>query len=377
MRQCGKKFRVRHGEELPLINGFEVEVKPEHLDSYLESLPKDSSHMFNEPLRFSPPARESDADATSPDETPHLSRPQGLDEVWARGVTGEGVTVAVLDSGLHPHADYQDRVKEFLDLHDRRRTRLHDPEGHGTNVTGILAGDGEEVKGVAPGVDLVGIRVTDPKEAIEGLEWVIANKERYGIKVVNMSLGVRPRDPAAQDPWSLATQKAIEAGLVVVVAAGNECRSDDGVCPGTISSPGINPSAITVGALNDAGTPELEDDVMYSRSSQGPTRIDGFAKPDVVAPGVRVFGPLSPGSRLDQRFRPHWQQYLALTGTSQATPMVAGAAALMLSVNPDLTPAQVKEILSQTSDPVEGISEEAQGRGRLDVAEAVARAREA
>lgn len=371
--QATRRAGIQPSEELDGVNGFVVEVPEEELDQFLPRLPEEASFRIDGPIRFIQPedAEFREREAPPPGTTPHISRPEGIEALHRRGFTGKGVTVAVIDSGLHPHADFGGRIKEFVDM-TSSRTTPYDPHGHGTNVAGILAGDGEHVKGVAPEAELVGVRITNAREAIRGLEWVIENKERLGIDVVNMSLGDHPRLSSQVDPFAQMTQKAIDAGLTVIVAAGNECLRSS--CPGTISVPGTLPDAITVGALDDRGTPELEDDGMYSQSSHGPTRIDGHPKPDLVASGVGVYGPRSPDSELDRSHWPHWAEYLALDGTSQATPMVAGLAVLMLQANPRLNHHTIKSLLTQTADPLPGIKPEAQGAGRLDPEEAVERA---
>lgn len=371
-RRCGDELCLAPKEKLDLVNGYVFDVPEDKFEQFRDLLPAEATLRIDEPIHYIEPGEAEFSQRTAPagDETPFIARPDGLERLHQQGLTGQGVTVAVIDSGLYPHADFEQRIKGFADM-TSGRTSAYDPHGHGTNVSGILAGHGPHMSGVAPEANLVGVRITNAREAIRGLEWVIANKERLGIQVVNMSLGDNPRLPFAKDPFAQATQKAIDAGLVVVVAAGNECRSD--VCPGTISTPGILPEAITVGALDDQATVEHDDDTMYAFSSHGPTRPDGVHKPDLVAPGVGVYGPLSPGSELDHSDWPHWGQYLSLDGTSQATPMVAGLAALMLEANPALTHQQIKTILMETADPLAGIEPLAQGAGRLDPEEALAR----
>jgi serine protease AprX len=164
------------------------------------------------------------------------------------------------------------------------------------------------------------------------------------LKVINMSLGEVARRGHKFDPWALAVEKATEAGLIVCVAAGNE-----GPNPGSISTPGIYPGAITVGAYDSKGTPERDDDTVWKNSSQGPT-IDNLAKPDVLAPGVSIFGPLAPGAALDNAALPHRESdYFAISGTSQATPMIAGLASILLQANPNLDAEGIKTIMKKAS----------------------------
>ena len=240
-------------------------------------------------------------------------------------------------------------------------------------MAGIAAGDGPEIDGVAPAMSLVGARITSPAEAIKAIDWVIANKETLGINILNLSLGSTAKLPGHDDPFAQAAQRAIDAGILTVVAAGNEGES--GTKPGTISTPGILRDAITVGAYNTGFTEDLSDDKMWGNSSLGPTFPEGLAKPDLVAPGASVLGPAAPGSEL-ARHRPAWGDYLADWGTSMATPMVGGALGLMLQVNPHLTQKAARDILMKTAIPMEGVDTTAQGAGRLNLAAAVEAARE-
>jgi serine protease AprX len=165
-------------------------------------------------------------------------------------------------------------------------------------------------------------------------------------------------------------EKATEAGLVVCVAAGNE-----GPNPGSISTPGIYPGAITVGAYDSKGTADKKDDTVWKSSSQGPT-IDGVSKPDVLAPGVSIFGPLAPGAALDNAALPHRESdYFAISGTSQATPMIAGLASILLQADPSLDAEGIKKIMRKASGraPIHPASGKAapDGAGLVDAAKAL------
>jgi serine protease AprX len=300
----------------------------------------------------------------SADDISYVSRPASLDELHGRGVDGEGVTVAVIDSGVAPHPDFGTRIKAFKDF-DSRKRKPHDPKGHGTHVAGIILGDGEKVDGIAPKADLVACRIASEQEAIQAVDWVIANKDKYSIDVLNLSLGVDAKSDPEQDEFRKAAERAVDAGLVVVVSAGNECKG--GVCPSTISSPGISPKVITVGAIDDRGTADPKDDKIWEKSSQG-AFMEG--KPDLVAEGTSVLSVLAAKSVYAERVGPE-AHYLAISGSSQAAPMVAGAAALLLQVNPALTHDQIKHILSDTATPLPGARKAAQGAGRLNLEGAV------
>lgn len=377
-----RRFGVRQEEKLDVINGYVVELPEDQVDAYLEALPAEASAMMDTPM-FIPDPRElalepgGQLDGDVPETPPHISRPEGLEEIHGEGIDGSGVTICVIDSGITPHADFGDRIKHFQDFSSRRNTRKIDPYGHGTHVSGIAVGNGEEVDGIAPDAELISLRIQSPREAIKAIEWAIENKDEYGIDVINMSLGVDANLPSRQDPFSQATQRAIDAGLVTVVAAGNEGRKcEEGeACPVTISTPGILPDAITVGAYYDGGNSGIpEDDVLWRNSSRGPT-AEGEHKPDLVALGVRVLAPKSEGSQLGKN-RPAWGDYMVDSGTSAATPMVAGACALLLEANPELSHHEIKEILTETASKMDSETElNHQGAGRLNLLAALERAR--
>jgi serine protease AprX len=338
-------------------NGFKIPVLAQEL---ARSQPGLKSRLNNDIF-----------DALTEDEMSHISRPQNLDDLHAKGITGKGVTVAVIDSGIAPHSDFGDRIVAFRDFTSGRTVKKShlDTTGHGTHVAGIIAGDGEITKGIAPEANLVGCRIHSEHEAIKAIDWVIANREKYSIDIVNLSLGVdAPKNPA-EDEFRKAAERAVDAGLIVVAAAGNECT--DSHCSATISSPGISPKVITVGALDDKGTAKPGDDRVYSASSRGK---EHGGKPDLVAEGVNVLAPLAHGSTFASHLAAS-ARYVALAGSSQAAPMVAGTVALMLQVNPDLTHEEAKTILKRTADKLENVSASAQGAGRIDVKGAVASAK--
>lgn len=341
----GKRF------ELPLINGFSTYIEPNELPLLAQSLPEGSHLSLNGQIHYADiPTLTSDDRVGSTGMAGRVERLPNLDKVWDQGYTGKGQKIVIIDSGVAPHPDLKDKLVEWVDFSKANKPKPFDDYGHGTHVAGVAAGAGiqshGEIKGIAPDADIVGLRITTVAEAIKALQWCVDNKDAMNLKVINMSLGEVARRGAKFDPWALAVQKATEAGLIVCVAAGNE-----GPNPGSISTPGIYPGAITVGAYDSKGTPTLADDTVWKNSSQGPT-IDGVQKPDVLAPGVAIFGPLSAGSQLDNEALPHrGQDYFAISGTSQATPMISGLVALLLEARPELTVDQIKAILKQSSGP--------------------------
>ncbi|MDQ7087093.1 MAG: S8 family serine peptidase [Acidobacteriota bacterium] len=219
------------------------------------------------------------------------------DIAWQRyGHTGRGVTVALIDSGLTPEAALpEERVLARVDFVEDGGQAV-DGFGHGTHIAGIVAGD----KGLAPEANLVVLRVLDAEgrgrlsDVLAAMDWVITHREEYGIQVVNLSLGYAPRMSFRYDPVNIAVRRAWAAGLTVVASAGN--RGRDGSM--TINAPGNDPLVITAGAMNDFNTIARGDDEVTTYSSRGPSWGDFVVKPDLVAPGNRIVGPVAPGSTL-------------------------------------------------------------------------------
>lgn len=288
-------------------------------------------------------------------------------------VTGGGIGVAVIDSGVYLHKDLAGRVTAFKDFVNNRTT-AYDDNGHGTHVAGDIASSGELYKGSAPGANIIGVKVLDKRGAgslsavIQGVQWCIDNKDALGIKVINMSLGSTPTDSYRNDPVCQAVEAAWKSGIVVCVAAGNE-----GPQPRTISSPGIDPHIITVGAIDDNNSLYFNDYEIASFSSRGPT-IDDLIKPDVVCPGTNIVSLRSPNSSIDKQNKSSrvGAEYFSLSGTSMATPICAGVVALMLQANNALTPDEIKAKLKNTARPLLNINNEnIQGKGLVDAEEAI------
>jgi hypothetical protein len=264
--------------------------------------------------------------------------------------TGSGVTVAVLDSGLLQDGGGTARIKTTRDFTTGNANPPAiapiDPFGHGTHVAGLIGDQQNEddVRGVAPGVQYVSLRVLDglgvgsTSNVINAIQWAVANKAVYGIDVINLSLGHPILEAAATDPLVQAVEAAIDAGIVAVVSAGNV-----GILPATglpgyggITSPGNAPSAISVGAERTADTTTRADDLVADYSSRGPTWYDAYDKPDIVAPGHRLLGPADSTQYLYQTYplergRSYGtRNYLRLSGTSMAAGVVSGSVALMI-----------------------------------------------
>jgi len=279
----------------------------------------------------------------------------GADYAWSLGYDGSGVTVAVIDTGIdYNHPDLGGGFGSGFKVVGGYDFVNNDPDpmddnGHGTHVAGIIAANGS-VKGVAPNAKLLAVKVLDANgngytsDIIAGIDWSVRN----GADVISLSLGGFNLPNDGNDPLSLAINYAVEKGVVVVVAAGNE-----GPGTGTIDIPGDSKKAITVGAVDTNGTVTISDDTVAPFSSRGPSAF-GRLDPDVVAPGVGIKSTWLNGG------------YHVSSGTSMATPFVSGAVALLLQKNPNLTPEEVRAILMHTADSV-GNNVFEQGAGMINI----------
>jgi serine protease AprX len=307
------------------------------------------------------------------------------------GLTGNGIGVAVIDSGISDHTAISGRVVARVNLVASEPNVSGDPFGHGTHVAGLIGGSvtaaarvtNTYAGGSAPGVHFADVRVLGANGAgytsdvIAGIDWTIANARRYRLRVINLSLGHPVAEPAATDPLCRAVARAVQAGLVVVVSAGNHGRTAQGApVLGGITSPGNSPFAITVGALDMKNTVERGDDVVAPYSSRGPTKYDFAVKPDVVAPGAGLVSLENPNSWLRARF-PSWHvagsgrnAYYRLSGTSMSAAVVSGGIALLLEGDPDLNPAQVKLALQTGARFMRSEGLIAAGAGSVDFQQA-------
>ena len=265
---------------------------------------------------------------------------------------GTGVAVALLDTGVTESGDLGNRLVARVDLtpeHDG-----FDRYGHGTHMSGIIAGTGAasdgQWTGVAPGANLVSVKVagpdgsTDVSVVIAGLQWVVANRSTYNIRVLNLAFGTDSVQSYSIDPLDYAVEQAWFSGILVVASAGNR-----GPGPNTINKPGDDPFVLTVGAADNHGTPDRSSTTVAAFSSWGSP--GGFTKPDIIAPGITVVSLRDPGSTIDTLY-PHARigdSYFKGTGTSQAAAIVSGVAALMFQANPWLTPDLAKGVLLKTA----------------------------
>ncbi len=266
--------------------------------------------------------------------------------------TGRGVGVAVLDTGICPHPDFGTRICAFADFLSYKK-QPYDDNGHGTHVCGILGGDGTlsggRFQGVAPGCSIIALKVLDRfgngnrEDVLRAFRWLLENRDVYGIRVVNISVGTTYRTRNDQDLLVRGVERLWDEGLVVVAAAGNQ-----GPRPGSVTAPGCCKKVITVGS----------SDMMEgfaAVSGRGPT-FECVCKPDIVAPGCQIIS-CSPGEGTP---------YGMKSGTSMSTPLISGAAALALEKDPRLTNVEIKMMLRDSADDL-GLPRNQQGWGKFNL----------
>ncbi len=312
----------------------------------------------------------------------------GATQLWPYGVDGSGVSVAVLDTGIDKLPDFGKRLVGGVDLSGEGNA-FQDSYGHGTFVAGLIGGNGASSKGLytgeAPGVNLVSVKVagasgvTDLATVISGINWVVAHRGQYNIAVLNISLGAIPTSSTVLNPLDQAVESAWRAGVAVVASAGNA-----GPFNGTILSPGDDPLAITVGALDDLGSTQASAATGTTFSSVGPTNIDGWFKPDLVASGRSVVSLRAPGSTIDTSFpsaRIGSSNFVG-SGTSFSAAITSGAAALLIEGSQALnkyvgkkaaalTPNEIKAQLLGTASAGPIGNPLVDGHGALNVLNAV------
>jgi serine protease AprX len=279
----------------------------------------------------------------------------GVDKLHAQGLSGAGVGVAVIDSGVDDHADLSGRL--FLPA----GYPAGDSYGHGTHVAGIVTGSGSAAqgvyKGVAPEAHIIDLNITDSSgmtyesDVVEALQWVYENKDQHNIRVVNMSLNSTLENSYHESPLAAASEILWFNGVVVVASVGN--KGPGGGHNTAKTAPANDPFLIIVGASDEHDTPDRENDTIGPFSSFGVTK-DGFLRPEIIAPGFNIIAPLSADSDWGEEHpdRVAEGQYIRLSGTSMAAPIVAGAAALLLQDEPNLTPDQVKYRLLNTGGSI-------------------------
>lgn len=381
IRECILENYGKIKYELPFINALCVDVPPKNLgnircnknislittDAEVSKLPVDSPFFKSNlsPLNGKKNIR---------------SRRLGK-SVFSVPLQGEGVTIAIIDTGISPHYDLVKPINRIVAFKDFINNGLvpYDDDGHGTHVAGLAAGNSylfggadiaETVRsifpeqavsmvcmGTAPKAKIAALKALDSQgngntsDILAAMQWVADNYRKYNIRVLNLSLGIDASSfdedgdgvDEVADPLVLGVNTLVRLGITIVVAAGNS-----GPTPGSITSPGTSPLVITVGSVNSKG--EVPD-----FSSRGPTAA-GAIKPDLVAPGMEVLS-LATGTH---------KQYIKQSGTSMSAPAVAGAAACVHAINPRLSPGQVKAFLMKNAIPQKSADSNAQGAGLLN-----------
>lgn len=301
---------------------------------------------------------------------------------WAHnmGYYGQRIGVAIVDTGISLHKDFIEggnRVIAFKDFISGRK-EPYDDNGHGTHVAGIIGGNGYSSKGkymgIAPACNFIVIKVLDHRgdgnisDVLAGLQWIIDNKEKYNIRILNISVGTSAKDSLGENSLLVQGVNAVwDSGIVVVVAAGN-----NGPSPMSISTPGISRKVITVGSSDDNVSVEVFGSKTKDYSGRGPTPYC-IKKPDIVAPGSNIISCninrfISKGRGRSPRSRENEypMMYTIKSGTSMATPVVSGAIALLLSAYPNLSNKDVKLKLRNSAVDL-GQRWEKQGWGLLNV----------
>lgn len=272
--------------------------------------------------------------------------------------TGKGITVSILDSGIFPHPDFSDRIIGFYDVLEGK-TEAYDNQGHGTHIAGIIGGNGKasgyRYRGMAAECNLVAVKALDrmgngdAQDVVKGIRWIIDNKERYRIRILNLSVGTLPETGKTEKADLVrAVDEAWDSGLVVVVAAGN-----NGPGPMSITTPGISRKVITVGCSEDEADLHRKK-IKTGYSGRGPTPFC-IAKPEIVAPGRNIVS-----------CRNYGNDYVSKSGTSMATAVVSGAIALLLEKCPELSPKEVKLALKNAAMDL-GWERNRQGWGVIQV----------
>lgn len=288
--------------------------------------------------------------------------------------TGRGVTIAVLDTGIAPVEDFTNPFNRIVHFKDfvNNKSKPYDDNAHGTHVASIAAGSGfrsmGRYRGVATGANIAAVKVLDEKgrgnatDALAGIQWVIDNHKKYNIRVANLSIGTQ--DIGSMDPLVRAVEAAWDLGIVMVVAAGN-----NGPKSSSITSPGTSRKVITVGASDDNRPADIWGNQRVNFSGRGPTS-ECIIKPDILAPGSNIVAALSNSEELKpQRLNSLnlvGQGYVSMSGTSMASPQVAGAIALLLEKCPSLSPNEVKLFIKDSAKNLH-YSPNRQGWGLLNI----------
>jgi serine protease AprX len=376
----------RVGRSIPIIDGFVADVPAGALPA-LEQVTGVYSITPNAPVQLL-------GNIDGMDPTKHAGswyrvvKNTKLHEMWKHGWTGQGIDVAVIDSGVAPVEGIALNVINGPDLSfESQAPNLEniDTYGHGTHIAGLIAGrdsvikptrEDEEVNdhfvGAAPGARIVSLKVaasdgaTDVSQVIAAIDWVVQHRNADGlnIRVLNLSFGTDGTQDYRLDPLAYAAEVAWLHGIVVVVAAGNA-----GFGTPQLNNPAYDPYVIAVGADDTRGTDDPKDDVIPEWQSRG----NAIRHPDIVAPGKSIISLRDPGSFVDDAnpaARVGFTRFFRGSGSSQSAAIVSGAVATLLSQRPELTPDQVKALLMQTAVPLPNADPVAQGAGLINLKEA-------
>jgi len=273
-----------------------------------------------------------------------------------------GIGVAVLDTGIYRHVDFGNRIIGFADMVSGRR-QPYDDSGHGTHVAGIIAGDGTasngKYVGVAPKSNIVAVKVLDRsgsgliRNVIRGLKWIEENRDRYQIRIINISFGTTSKNIKYEQDMIKMVERLWDEGIIIVAAAGNSGPSNN-----SVTAPGNSKKIITVGAFDDSTMFKNSNRNVKYFSGRGPTS-ECIIKPEVVVAGANI---VACSNKKDD--------YSVKSGTSMAAPVVTGAVARLLELRPELTPKEVKMRLRECCEKIKA-PENQQGWGMLNIAQFV------
>jgi serine protease AprX len=367
--------------QLPLIGGFAATI-PADVMGTLSAMPGVEAVTPDGEVHFNMAGDGYDG-GSNMGSLYNTAKAIGATQLWNQGITGEGIDVAVIDTGVTPSSEFAGRLVNGPDLSfdsQRSSTRYVDGYGHGTSMASIIAARDSRLPagaslnnddyfvGMAPEARIVNMKVgasngvTDVSQVIAAVDWVVQhrNKDGLNIKVLNLSFGTDGKQDYTLDPLTYAVERAWFAGITVVASAGNEGYGTE-----KLDNPAYDPFVLAIGADDLRGTITAWDDEVPDFSNRGTSS----RRPDLVAPGKSVIGLRVPGSYLDNKY-PEGRvgdRYFKGSGTSQATAVVAGAAALLLSARPWLNPDQVKRLLTQNASSMPSADAEGKGAGRLNV----------
>ena len=367
--------------QLPVINGFAATI-PASAMAELAASPGVAAVTPDGQVHFNMAGDGYDATANM-GSLYNTAQAIGATDLWRRGITGRGVDVALIDTGVNPEPEFAGRLLNGPDLSFDSQdpgTRYVDGYGHGTHMASIIAArdprmasddsvtDPNFFDGMAPGARIVNVKVgaangvTDVSQVIAGIDWVVQhhNTDGLNIRVLNLSFGTNGTQDYVLDPLTYAVERAWFAGIVVVASAGNE-----GFGSAKLDDPAYDPFVIAVGAETLNGTIDPSDDQLADFSNRG----TASRRPDLVAPGISLIGLRAPGSYIDMKYPTGrvGDRYFKGSGTSQSTAVVSGAVALLLSARPALKPDQVKALLTGTADDLPAADPLGSGAGRVDV----------